>query len=217
MKKFFLSMASASMIVLACLFAVCVTSCGDDDDNDSPQIPQKGKATETSSQGYVYVSESVLKFYDVKLTDAKGNTTTLTLENTKAVESYEGYSVKLSQGVLVFGASTHKQQVRYYTTDKQTFTSFPSPELNYTVVATPNGQTPGESDKVWPLLIVDAAIANNNPDGNAFSGSSSSAISNPGAIPASNWEKYIAQYPQLTAKAVVKFQDAETLANYSIQ
>lgn len=217
MKKFFLSMASASMIVLACLFAVCVTSCGDDDDNDQPQIPQKGKATEASSQGYVYVSESVLKFYDVKLTDAKGNTTTLTLENTKAVESYEGYSVKQVKGILVVGATNAKQQVRYYTTDKQTFTSFPSPELNYTVVATPNGQTPGESDKVWPLLVVDADIKNNNPNGDAFSGASAAMISSPGTISSAKWEQYIAKYPQLTGKAVVQFKDAETVGKYSMQ
>ena len=79
MRKTFFSLCMAAV---ASMSVFSLAACGGSDDPDNPDVPGQEKATSVTISPVVYVSASVIKYFDVSVTDASGKTVQLTTDNT---------------------------------------------------------------------------------------------------------------------------------------
>ncbi len=194
MKKNFLSMKSISMILLSCLFSVCLASCGGDDNGNEPSPEPSKKATQASAQVGVYVTTSTLDYFDVVITDANGKTQTITKENTTVMQDVT-FGVILSRAeawkqIVVSLVKQNNAELRLFKMPSETYTSFPVSKT-YKVTATANGKTPAATDKVVLMTVLEADAANNSSDGAWNSFGVTGSFSAGTAISGSRWEKFI--------------------------
>lgn len=167
------------MMFISCAATLCLTSCGDDDDNN-PVIPED-KATAVEMQTGVYVAENVINYFDVVLTAPDGTQVTLTTENTTVDNNLSFGSVAKDEKVLFTSdISNTKTKARLYKFDKSTITSFPaSCEYKMSAKAKSN-VTPTENDKFTIGVVWASEVKNNSKtnkwDRYALHNSSTSAV-----------------------------------------
>lgn len=171
------------------IMGVSFASCGGDDDNDTPNPGTGEKATEATMQTGVYVSESTLKYFDVVITDANGNSVKITSENTELVnDTVFGMNLDHYKDYMASRTNTTDNRLRLYTTSAETFKSFPV-SREYKIVATPNGVVPGDEEKVYVIMYPDIKASNNTKEGSLSGLNFSGSYTSIGAITGKNWDK----------------------------
>lgn len=193
MKKNFLSMKSISMILLSCLFTVCLASCGDDEGGEKPSKPTK--ATQASAQVGVYVTAGTLEYFDVVISDANGKTQTITKENTTVMQdiTFGAFlpSENVSKAMMLKLINQNNEELRLFKMPSETYTKFPV-SMTYKITATVNGKTPAASDKVVLMTVPEIYAQNNSSDGTWNSLGATGAFSAGSAFSGgSQWEKFI--------------------------
>lgn len=194
MKKFFLSFASLSiMVAMACLLAVSVSSCGDDD-NDGPVNPGgSNKGTYLVAQVGAYVSANTLQNFNVYLEDENGQRTEITTANTKPVNENVlsfGVVAKLAGAKLLSTVKASKitDEVRLYEGTATRYTNFPQ-SYNKKLIAIPKEST---DEKGNILAIPDVKITS---DADGFSGLTlNNLLSFTAGIDLSGWKTKYSDY-----------------------
>lgn len=194
MKKNFLSMKSISMILLSCLFSVCLASCGGDDNGNEPTPKPSKKATTASAQVGVYVTTGTLDYFDVVVSDANGKTQTITKENTTVMQDITFGSFlpneSVSKAMVLNMIKQNDAELRLFKMPSETYTTFPV-SMTYKVSATANGKTPAATDKVVLMTVPEAEVKNNSSDGSFNKLGTTGLFSAGSAISGSRWEKFI--------------------------
>lgn len=192
MKKFFISFASLSiMVAMACLLAVSVSSCGDDD-NDGPVTPGgSNKGTYLIAQTGVFVSANTLQNFNVYLEDENGQRTEITTANTKAVDDVSfGIVAKIAGPSFksVVQVSKISDEVRFYEGTATRYTKFPQ-SYNKKVIALPKEST---DEKGNILAMPDVKITT---DANGFNGAAlSNLLSFPAGMNLPQWKTKYSDY-----------------------
>ena len=166
MRKTFLSLCMAA---IACMSVFGLVACGDD--NNDPDVPESEKATSVTISPVVYVSSSMLKYFDVNVKDASGKTVQLSADNCTEPST-------LVSTLFLANAETLKETVEAnpgdkllaYTIPVETIKSFPA-ERTYTVSRTYNGTQLEEGQKV---LVMMQPVAEAKPNVGSFSSFSGS-------------------------------------------
>lgn len=159
------------MAVATVALSFSITSCGGDDnngDNDPCVTPPSSDdtATEATYQAGLYVSEDMMKYFDIVVTDQNGNATKLTTENTELVtDTVFGFKLdKYRRYMQESNLNATDNRLRLYTTEKATVKTFPYAE-SYSYTATPHSEAPAEGTKIDVVVFPDVDITNNSKTG----------------------------------------------------
>lgn len=182
------------MVLLSCLFSVCLASCGGDDNGNEPSPKPSKKATTASAQVGVYVTTSTLDYFDVVIADASGKTQTITKENTTVMQdiTFGAFlpAASVSKAMVLNMVKQNDTELRLFKMPSETYTTFPV-TLTYNITATANGKTPAATDKVLLMTVPEAEVKNNSSDGSFDQLGTSGIFSAGSAISGSRWEKFI--------------------------
>lgn len=190
------------MLAFACMMSVCLTSCGDDDPTPTPTPTPTKKATRITVNAEYYTSVNTLKYFNVTVTDAAGNITEVTSENTQAAASFP----KDDAGIF----NLKDDELRVYKLASETFKSFPK-TVNYIITVTPKAVGPAEGEKATRLMEPYVYAENDVKawDNYAYS----VAYSTPLRVSGSKWNEYVKKYGNGYSVALTcQFNDAASLA-----
>lgn len=171
MRKTILSFCMAAAV---CMSVFSLTACGGDDD---PKTPTEEKATSVTISPVVYVTASMLKYFDVNVKDASGKTVQLSTSNTTEPST-------LVSSLYLANAATLKSSVAVNSGDKllvytipvETIKSFPA-ERTYTVSRVYNGTQLEDGKKVLVIMQPAAEAKPNVGEFSSFNGSLSASTS----------------------------------------
>lgn len=156
-----------SIMFLSCVATLCLTSCGDDDDDNTPTVPED-KATTVETQAGVYVPENVINFFDVVLTAPDGTQVTLTTENTTEDNNLSfGNVTKTDKALFNSDISKTQTNVRLYKFAKSTIKSFPATYEYKMSAKAKSNVTPTENDK-FSNAVVWVSESKNNSKNNSW-------------------------------------------------
>ncbi len=163
------------------------TSCGDDD-NDSPKTDPVKKATTATVQGGFYVTASEMKYMDIYVIDANGDSTLLTTSNTTVNNNMSfGNVYKMSYTTSASAIANNGDEARLYTFSVETIKTFPK-KLTYEVAAKPNGNQPSDNENI---VILYAPALNIQNDAEGFTSFNSHLSSSTLVINGAKWTTYI--------------------------
>ena len=164
------------MAAVACMSVFGLVACGGSDDPDSPDVPGQNTPTSVTISPVVYVSASVLKYFDVSVTDAAGKTVQLTTDNTTEPSTLVSSLFLANANTLKASVATNPgDKLLAYTVPVETIKSFPA-ERTYTVSRIYNGTKLEEGTKVQLIMQPAAEAKPNVGDFSNFNGSISSSV-----------------------------------------
>ena len=209
MKKTFLSLSKYGMIIFSCLLAMSVSSCGDDDEGNSPK-PQPNPATTVTVQTAAYLATNTLKFFDMYMVDPNGDSTKITLDNTEVVTKYDFGRVADSYKLTIETyAKKYGFEMRIYKHNTKTLKSFPA-KATYKIVGKPNGTAPEPTEKVSISIIPDVKLSNNT---DIWTHRSISTAIHTSAPIDYNWDEYVASsYSRLESNINLTFDSAQEVS-----
>ena len=194
------------MAAMACMSVLGLAACGGDG-NDDPQVPDAEKATSVTISPVVYVTSSLLKYFDVNVTDASGKTVQLTTSNTTAPSALVSSLFLSNSGSLGSVSEVNPgDKLLAYTIPVETIKKFPA-ERTYSVSSVYNG-TQLETGAQVLLIMQPAAEAKPNVgEFSSFKGSisvSKSTVSSQSSLDKSAGKTF-------TAAVTYKFANATSV------
>lgn len=170
MRKTILSFCMAAAV---CMSVFGLTACGGDDD---PKTPTEEKATSVTISPVVYVTSSVLKYFDVNVT-ASGKTVQVTTGNTTEPSALVSSLFLANSGSLGSVSELNPgDKLLAYTIPVETIKSFPA-ERTYTVSRVYNGTQLEDGKKVLVIMQPAAEAKPNVGEFSSFNGSLSASKS----------------------------------------
>ena len=174
MRKTFFSLCMAA---IACMSVFSLAACGGNDAPDDPDVPGQKNPTSVTISPVVYVTSSLLKYFDVTVTDASGKTVQLTADNTTEPSTLVSSLFLANSSTLKALAATNPgDKLLAYTIPVETIKSFPA-ERTYTVSRKYNGTQLEEGKKVQLIMQPAAEAQPNDGEFSSFKGSLSSSVS----------------------------------------
>ena len=194
--------------VSALIISVSMASCGSDD--PSPEKPGTDKATVVNMQAGVYVSEGLLKYCDVVVTDNNSNKqVTLTASNTTAIDtpSFGDISTANSTKMMLWVKNCN-DKIRLYKADSETLKSFPV-SRTYTITATPKADViPEASEKVALMVVPTVDYVNNSKNNTWDKGDISISLIESTVSGGEKWTNWFEKKKQITRTFNVAFKSA---------
>lgn len=195
--------------VSALIISVSMASCGGDDPDPSPEKPGTDKATAVNMQAGVYVSEGLLKYCDVVVTDNSNKQVTLTTSNTTATDtpSFGDISTANSTKMMLWVKNCN-DKIRLYKADSETLKSFPV-SRTYTITATPKTDVvPEASEKVALMIVPTVDYVNNSKNNTWDKGDISISLVEATISGGDKWTSWFEKKKQITRTFNVSFKSA---------
>lgn len=173
---------------------VTLTSCSDDDNNNSTS-----KATKATAQPVVYITDDMLTLYDVTCT-VDGKTVTLTKDNTVATSQQK------------IGVYTYNYDLREYKIPATTYTKFPSSMEVTTSAKVKSNVNLQEVDKFNFCLCLSMNLTNDN-DSKWSSVAETIRISMHNNVRGTSlYGSYLEKYNDVTKSASLTFTSADNFS-----